>query len=131
MKKKKADAKLPFYIKVGDTAIGFGKNSRQNDYLSFKKARKNDMFLHINEFSGSHVVIFNDQPNNEEILTAAEICLILSNKTVGDVQFCQVKEIKKGTDQGKVQLNSYKLITLNKIRSDTYNLLLHQKRFDN
>lgn len=130
-KKVKVDAKHPFYISVGNTIIGFGKNSLQNNYLTFKKANKEHTFLHINENKGAHVVIFSNNPTNEELLVASEICLILSGEKVGDIKYCKISEIKKGTEQGKVLINSYKLITLREIRNEAYALLRNQKRFTN
>ena len=130
-KKVKVDAKYPFYVSVGSTIIGFGKNSLQNNYLTFKKANKEHTFLHINENKGAHVVIFSNKPTNEEMLVASEICLILSGEKVGDIKYCKISEIKKGTEQGKVLINSYKLITLREIRNETYALLRNQKRFSN
>ena len=35
-KKVKVDARYPFYVTYGNTVIGFGKNSLQNNYLTFK-----------------------------------------------------------------------------------------------
>ena len=130
-KKVKVDAKFPFYVTLGNTVIGFGKNATQNNYLTFKKANKDHLFLHINESKGAHVVIFSNNPTNEEMLTASEICLILSGENVGDIKYCKISEIKKGTEPGKVLINSYKLITLREIRNETYALLRNQKRFSN
>ena len=128
-RKIKTNPKLPFYVKTQQITIGFGKNATQNDYLTFKKARKTDTFLHINEYTGSHVIIFDQHPSNEVLLTASEICLILSNKTTGDIKYSLVSDIKKGPTSGQVIVEKYKLITLRDIRLETYELLKTQKRF--
>ena len=130
-KKVKVDARYPFYITYNKTVIGFGKNATQNNYLTFKKANKTDTFLHINQDSGAHVVIFSSSPTNEEMLVASEICLFLSGEDVGDIKYCKISEIKKGSTLGQVLINNYKLITLREIRNETYNLLRNQKRFSN
>lgn len=129
LKKVKADARLPYYIEVGNTMIGFGKNAKQNEYLTFKKASKNALFFHINEFSGSHIVIFSDTPSKEEMLIASELCLILSNKEVGDVKYTEITNIKKASHAGEVIMDKYQLITLRSVRDQTYKLLKNQKRF--
>lgn len=129
-KKIKADKRLPFYIECEGRVIGFGKNATQNEYLTFKKAHKDDIFLHIDKSSGSHVVVFDPHPTNEVMLVASEIALILSNEVAGDIKYCPVKEVKKGDALGKTFISSYKLITLKKIRESTYNLLANQKRFE-
>ena len=37
-----------------------GRNNKQNDVLTLKKAKKNDMWLHVSDMTGSHVVIFSN-----------------------------------------------------------------------
>lgn len=37
--------------------IWIGRNNRQNDQLSFKFARKNDIWLHVQKFHGAHAII--------------------------------------------------------------------------
>jgi predicted ribosome quality control (RQC) complex YloA/Tae2 family protein len=52
--------------------ILIGKNNKQNDYLTIKLARKHDVWLHVKEIPGSHVIIRATSPaltNNEENLT--------------------------------------------------------------
>ena len=129
-KKIKVDSRMPSFIEYKGHIIAFGKNAVQNDYLTFKKSQKDYMFFHIDKSSGSHVVIFDSHPDNDTMLLASEIALILSNETTGDIKYCPIKEIKKGTHIGNVLINSYKIITLRKIRESTYSLLSNQKRFD-
>jgi len=130
-KKVSGDARLPYYIKINNTVIGFGKNANQNNYLTFKKAHKSDTYLHAKDYHGVHVIIFNDNPTNEEMLTASEIALILSNLVAGDVMYTKVNNLKRGDELGLVLMNNYKIITLKDIRKETYQLLLNQKRFSN
>lgn len=111
------------YVIVDDTKIYFGKNQKQNNDITFKLANKDDYFFHIKDYHGSHVVIMNNNPSKEMILTASEMCLILSNKEVGEIQYTQIKNIKKGQELGLALLNNYELIVLNKIRQSTYDLL--------
>lgn len=37
-----------------------GKNNKQNEVLTLKKAKKNDIWLHVSNMTGSHVVIFSN-----------------------------------------------------------------------
>ena len=120
--KKKAPA-FYSYILVDGTKIYFGKNAQQNEALSFHKAKKEDYFFHIKDYSGSHIIIDNPHPTDEMIKIAAEMCLILSNKTTGDVQYCSVKNIKKGSQVGQVLLSTYQLITLKSVTPETTALL--------
>ena len=111
------------YVVVDGTKIYFGKNMQQNNDISFKLAKKEYMYFHIKDYHGSHVVIFNEHPTKEMILTASEMALILSNKTSGDIQYTLIKNIKKGPELGLALLNSYELITLHSVRQETYELL--------
>lgn len=111
------------YVLVDNVKIYFGKNMQQNNDISFKIAKKDHYYFHIKDYHGSHVVIASDNPSKEMILTASEMCLILSNKTSGDIQYTQIKNIKKGPELGLALLNTYELITLHSVRESTYELL--------
>jgi predicted ribosome quality control (RQC) complex YloA/Tae2 family protein len=56
--KKEREAPLPaaFVSSQGFTILA-GRNNRQNDYLTMKLARPEDMWLHAREIPGSHVII--------------------------------------------------------------------------
>lgn len=103
--------------------ILFGKNSKKNDELTFKQANKNDLFMHVKDYHGSHVIIKGENPSNEVKLLAAEICLTLSNTTAGDIQYTEVKNVKKSDTPGKVNLLSYQLIHLNDVRQETKEII--------
>ena len=120
--KKKIEAK-PGELTVDGVKIYFGKNAKQNDYLTFKKAHKDHYFFHIKDVHGSHVIVGNNKPNKEIILTACELALLLSQKECGDVQCTQVKNIKKGSFLGQALLTSYETYTINSIREETKKLL--------
>ena len=120
--KKKIEAK-PGEVIVEDTKIYYGKNAKQNEFLTFKKANKNDLFLHIKDEHGSHVIISSSNPSNEVILSACEIALLLSGKEDGEVQATEVRNIKKGSFQGQAILTSYKSYIIKSIRSKTKKLL--------
>lgn len=62
-KKNKNKVKLskPLEFKTDDGfTILVGKNSRQNDNLTFKSANRNDLWFHVKDAPGSHVIIKND-----------------------------------------------------------------------
>lgn len=57
-RRKEQDAPLPSSFLSGDGfQIFAGKNNRQNDYLTMKAARPEDIWMHAREIPGSHVVI--------------------------------------------------------------------------
>ena len=123
------EANDPYYIKYKDIRIGFGKNKEQNNNLTFKKASKEDTFIHLANSSASHVIIFSNQVNDDVLLVALEIALILAGKEDGEIQVALVKDIKKGQSMGQVLLNKYHTVTLKEVRSSTKALLKDQKRF--
>ena len=110
-------------ILLGNTKILYGKNASSNNELTFKVANKDDYYLHIKDYHGAHVIIKNNKPTNEEKLLAAELCLILSNKTAGEVMIASMKDVKKGQALGEAQVLNYSLIVLNKVRETTVDLL--------
>ena len=120
--KKKIEA-MPGEIIIDGTKIYFGKNAKQNDYLTFKKAQKDHYFFHIKDVHGSHVIVANNNPSNEIKLAACEIALLLSQKDCGEVQSTQVKNIKKGSFLGQALLTSYETYTIKEIREETKSLL--------
>lgn len=120
--KRKIDAK-PGEVVVENTKIMFGRNAKQNDQLTFKKANRDDLFLHIKDVHGSHVVICSSNPSNEVILTACEIALLLSGKEDGEIQSTKIKNLKKGSFLGQAILTSYQSYMIKSIRPKTKRLL--------
>ena len=121
--KKKVVAIKYGTILLGNTKILYGKNSTSNNELTFKVANKDDYYLHIKDYHGAHVIIRSSNPTNEEKLLAAEICLILSNKSAGEIMIASMKDVKKGQALGEAQVLNYSLIVLNKVRETTVDLL--------
>ena len=113
----------PYFIKVDGSKICFGKSDMQNDKLTFSLASPFHHFFHIKDYPGAHVVIFNDLPSDEQILTACEICLILSKKNDGDIIHTQIKNVRKGHNLGQVNLKSFNTIHLSRVRESTLNLV--------
>ena len=106
---------MPYYFEINGTKYAFGKNNEQNDFLTFKIAKANHHFFHIKDYHGSHVVILKDHPKEEEYLLAAELAIYASGKDIGEVQYAQIKDIKKSHNAGLVILEKYKTINIKKI----------------
>ena len=122
-KKKSAPIKYGTIIYKG-VKILYGKNASSNNELTFKIATKDDYYLHIKDYHGAHIVIKDANPSNEVKLVAAELCLILSNKSAGDVMITSMKNVKKGRALGEANLLNYNIITLNSVRESTKELIL-------
>ena len=123
------DASEPYFVEVNHIKIGFGKNKEQNNNLTFKKAQKEYTFIHLADYSASHVVIFSEKVDKDLLLTGLEIALLLSGRQDGNLQVSKIKDIKKGHKLGEVILNSYQTYTLKNVRNITKELLKNQRRF--
>lgn len=98
-KKKKIIKPMPekFTSSTG-VAISVGKNNKQNDYLTFKLAKRFETWLHTKDIPGSHVVIHSDEPDEATILEAAMLSAYFS-KARGSasvpVDYTEVRHVKK------------------------------------
>ena len=111
-KKKKESIKvtssLPYEIKIDDVAYRFGKTSSQNDLLTFAiETNRNQLFLHLKDEHGGHLIIKKVSPSNKEIEIGCKLLLALAKKNSGEVQFTLHKNIRKGSVPGQVILNEY------------------------
>ena len=103
------------------TEAGFeilvGKNNSQNDVLTLKTARKNDIWLHTQKIHGSHVIIRTDgrEPDEKTLESAASLAAYYSQGRSGTkvpVDYTQVRYVKKpsGSLPGMVIYTDYKTI---------------------
>ncbi|MCD8204676.1 MAG: NFACT family protein [Coprobacillus sp.] len=120
---------LFYYVEYNGVKIAFGKNSAQNNYLTFKFAQKNYTFVHIAGYSGSHVIVCSSELNDDLLKEAASISIVLSGQESGSVHYCQVKDTKKGDREGLVIMKSYKKYHVNKIKEETKLLLNNMKPY--
>ena len=100
--------------------IYVGRNNRQNDELTFKMARKDDIWLHASKVHGSHVIIAcAGRPVPDDTVTqAAQLAAYYAESTGGQniaVDVTPVKQVKK-TPNGKpgmVIYHSYRTVIVN------------------
>ena len=76
-----------------------GRNNLQNDRLTFKTAEKGDLWFHVKDLPGSHVILFCDgeEPSETDYTEAAAAAAFFS-KATGDlvpVDYTRVKNVKK------------------------------------
>ena len=127
--KKGKTVSNPYYFFKNGVRIGFGKNAKQNNKLTFEFANKNCYYAHIKDDHGPHVVIFDDNPSDEVIQTACELALALANKKDGDVLFTPIKYIKKTSTLGLVNVLKYETYHINKFLTDVFTLIKNASRF--
>lgn len=81
----------------GDT-IYVGRNNKQNDELSMRRASKNHWWLHTKDIPGSHVIIASDNPSQQTFEEAAALAAYYSKSQYSanvPVDTVQVKHLRK------------------------------------
>ena len=80
--------------------IYVGRNNRQNDELTFKLARKDDIWCHASKVHGSHVIIScgGQKPPDDTVTQAAQLAAYYAETGGGQnipVDVTQVKQVKR------------------------------------
>ncbi len=112
-KKAKALPPLEFVSDDGYTIL-VGRNNIQNETLTFKTARKDDSWFHIQKFPGSHVVVLGNGDIIPERTCRQAAILAAYNSSAREssqvaVDYTEVRELKKpnGAKPGKVIYHTY------------------------
>lgn len=126
LKNKKTITKLSFGtdFQENEISIIYGRNNTENDYVTFKIATKEDLWFHIQDFPGSHVIlqgnidsISDENLKNQLILRAATLAAKLSkaphNNKVS-VQYTKRRFVTKPSwsKPGLVTFSSHNTITV-------------------
>ena len=100
--------------------IYVGKNNRQNEELTFRMARKDDLWLHAQKVHGSHVIIAcAGRPVPDDTVTqAAQLAAHYAESAGGQnipVDVMPVKQVKKppNAKPGMVIYHSYRTVIVN------------------
>lgn len=99
--KKKVKLKKPSpeaFVSSSGIAISVGKNNKQNDYLTFKLAARDHIWLHTKDIPGSHVVIHTNDPDAETIEEAAQLSAYFSkarDSSAVPVDYTEIRHVKK------------------------------------
>ena len=121
-KKRIKAGKLPpmRFVSTDGYPIYVGRNNRQNEELTFKSARKDDLWLHASKVHGSHVIIScaGVTPPDNTITQAAQLAAYYAetgggqNIAVDVTPDKQVKKIPNGKP-GMVIYHSYRTVIAN------------------
>jgi len=80
----------------GKTIIYVGRNNLQNEELTFKMARKEELWFHAKNIPGSHVVISGNLDPSDEVKTdAAELAAYFSQGRLSNLVQVDMIEVKK------------------------------------
>lgn len=109
----------PLKFEVDGFTVLVGKNNKQNDYLTTKFANDNDIWLHVKDFQGSHVIIRteNKVPSQDTINKCAMLAKAHSKaeqSSNATVDYTLVKYVKKpsGSKPGMVIYTHEKSVTV-------------------
>lgn len=97
--------------------IFVGRNNRENDYLTLKQAKKNDLWFHTKNIPGSHVILMLEgrKPTPQAILEAAMLAACFSRGRSSSnvaVDYAEVRHVSKpqGAKPGMVIYDNNKTI---------------------
>lgn len=80
----------------GKTIIYVGRNNLQNEELTFKMARKEELWFHAKDIPGSHVIISGNLDPSDEVKTdAAELAAYFSQGRLSNLVQVDMIEVKK------------------------------------
>ena len=109
-----AYAPREFTVEGGFTVL-CGRNNRENDELTHRRAGKNDIWFHARNVPGSHAVLFTEgrEPSDEALRQAASIAAYFSsvaNQPRVPVDYTLVRRVKKpqGAAPGMVNYFEFK-----------------------
>ena len=122
----------PFkFVSSDGFVIWCGKNNKQNDALTNKKANKDDIWLHTHNIHGSHVVIFtNGEKISDKTLEEAAIIAAYNSKGRNGskipVDYTEIKNVHKpnGAKPGMVIFEKQKTILVDPNSEVVKNLLV-------
>ncbi len=121
-KKRVKQGKLPplRFVSTDGYPIFVGRNNRQNEELTFKSARKDDLWLHASKVHGSHVIIScgGVTPPDNTVTQAAQLAAYYAETGGGQniaVDVTPVKQVKKipNGKPGMVIYHTYRTVIAN------------------
>jgi predicted ribosome quality control (RQC) complex YloA/Tae2 family protein len=137
-RKKNKEEKEPPYIRYDfqDSLILVGLNERGNRHVTFRMAGPEDIWFHIHEMPGSHVIL-KAPPNDQALLdTAIRICASLSvyyskgaNLPSSSVDYTRRKHVRHIQGAGPAQV-TYKNSDSITVNSDLWRELLKESTRD-
>lgn len=108
------------FLSTDGYPITVGRNNKQNEELTFRSARKDDIWCHASKVHGAHVIIScaGVTPPDDTITQAAQLAAYYSESTAGQnipVDVTAVKQVKKiaGGKPGMVIYHTYKTVVCN------------------
>ena len=109
----------PLHFSIDNFDVYVGKNNRENDWLTFTFANKNDIWLHTKDVQGSHVIIKTSgiDVSDDTLVKCAKLAVEHSKAKFSSnvpVDYCKVQYVKKpnGAKPGMVIFTNNKTISV-------------------
>jgi predicted ribosome quality control (RQC) complex YloA/Tae2 family protein len=123
---KKKEKPQPFHYMTSDGCdVLAGRNNRENDYLTFRTAGRNDIWFHTKDIPGSHVILFTrgKAPSDTAIFETAAIAAYHSKGRSSEnvpVDYTEVRYVKKpnGAKPGMVIFTDNRTVYVTPKRPD-------------
>ena len=119
-KMKQAKSRPMVFTSTDGYQIYVGRNNLQNDELTFRAARKDDIWCHASKVHGSHVIIScnGTKPPDDTVTQAAQLAAYYAETSGGQnipVDVTPVKQVKKlsGGKPGMVIYHTYRTVIVN------------------
>ncbi len=138
-KKRVKVGKLPpmRFVSTDGYPIYVGRNNRQNEELTFKSARKDDIWCHASKVHGSHVIIDcgGTTPPDDTVTQAAQLAAHYAETAGGQnipVDVTTVRQVKKipGGKPGMVIYHNYRTAIVNPYPDIVVDALNAEKKTD-
>lgn len=120
-KQQKKDKPSPHtYTLSSGKRVMAGRNNKENDWLTLKKASSTDFWFHTKDIPGTHVILFTEgqEPTEEELFEAAAIAAYHSKGSDSEnvpVDYVKVRHVKKpsGAKLGMVIFTNNRTLYVN------------------
>ncbi|WP_085524032.1 Rqc2 family fibronectin-binding protein [Tuberibacillus sp. Marseille-P3662] len=126
-KNKKHRPQPEQYVSSDGTLILVGKNNKQNDHLTMKMARSDEIWLHTKDIPGSHVLIRSREASDATLNEAANLAAFYSKSKQSSsvpVDYTYVKHVRKpnGAKPGYVIYDNQKTLFVTPDESEVHRL---------
>lgn len=116
-KKRLSEFDITKIVVDDNTRIFIGKNNKQNDYIVSKLANEDDLWFHVHNYAGSHILLKTNYINDELILRCAKLAKEYSsvkNSSKIGVIYTKRKYLRKppGANLGYVTYKNEKEIVI-------------------
>ena len=117
-------AHSPYQIQYKNWLISFGKNQKQNDFLTFQYAKKNHVFLHLDGYPSHHVIIHIQTFDIDAIRFASEFLLYLNQREDGTILYAKIGSLKQTKVLGQVIIKDRKTLFVKQSHAYAFNQLM-------